>query len=202
MNTTPLGLNLCRLKNFVQWVWIIYKLLIPSTSVIKSWQEYLVSLKASVCRTEGYNVMVNSKELIGKVQLKRNCTRWRTGGKAKGKLVNGVGSQYPSHYLGTRCIQHYYRWCAHLGCQYDWIDAPADLNGLVRFAERRNLVSALVPSHFQLILPINSSLLPITLFRSVITTLLYNDTKYPCHYIIQFDCTFLWDLPDCGLAGN
>ena len=26
-------------------------------------------------------------------------------------------SHYPSHYLGTRCIQHYYRWCAHLGCQ-------------------------------------------------------------------------------------
>ena len=29
----------------------------------------------------------------------------------------------------------------------DWTDAPADLNGLVRFGERRNLVSALVPSH-------------------------------------------------------
>jgi hypothetical protein len=29
----------------------------------------------------------------------------------------------------------------------DWTDAPADLNGLVRFAERRNLVSARVPSH-------------------------------------------------------
>ena len=28
-------------------------------------------------------------------------------------------------------------------------DAPADLNGLVRFAERRNLVSAHVPSHFK-----------------------------------------------------
>jgi len=27
--------------------------------------------------------------------------------------------------------------------------APADLNGLVRFAERRNLVSARVPSHFK-----------------------------------------------------
>ena len=26
---------------------------------------------------------------------------------------------------------------------------PADLNGLVRFAERRNLVSARVPSHFK-----------------------------------------------------
>jgi len=30
----------------------------------------------------------------------------------------------------------------------DWTDAPADLNGLIRFAERRNLVSARVPSHF------------------------------------------------------
>ena len=24
----------------------------------------------------------------------------------KGKLANGVGSQYPSHYLGTWCTQH------------------------------------------------------------------------------------------------
>jgi len=32
-------------------------------------------------------------------------------------------------------------------------DAPADLNGLVRFAERRNLVSARVPSHFNWPLP-------------------------------------------------
>ena len=31
----------------------------------------------------------------------------------------------------------------------DWTDASADLNGLVRFAERRNLVSARVPSHFK-----------------------------------------------------
>jgi hypothetical protein len=31
----------------------------------------------------------------------------------------------------------------------DWADAPADLNRLVRFAERRNLVSAHVPSHFK-----------------------------------------------------
>jgi len=30
---------------------------------------------------------------------------------------------------------------------------PADLNGLVRFAERRNPVCALVPSHFKLSLP-------------------------------------------------
>jgi len=31
----------------------------------------------------------------------------------------------------------------------DGSDAPAGLNGLVRFAERRNLVSARVPSHFK-----------------------------------------------------
>jgi len=35
----------------------------------------------------------------------------------------------------------------------DWTDAPAGLNGLVRFGERRNLVSARVPSHLKLSLP-------------------------------------------------
>jgi hypothetical protein len=35
----------------------------------------------------------------------------------------------------------------------DWTDAPADLNGLVRFAERRNIFSARVPSRFNWPLP-------------------------------------------------
>jgi len=48
------------------------------------------------------------------VQLKCDGPRWRTGGEVKGKLANGVGSQYSLHYLGTWCIQHYYRWCSHL----------------------------------------------------------------------------------------
>jgi len=57
----------------------------------------------------------------------------REGG-VKGKLANGVGSQYTSRYLGTWCIQHCYRWCAHLGCQQSTeLTPPADLNGLVRF---------------------------------------------------------------------
>jgi hypothetical protein len=38
---------------------------------------------------------------------------------------------------------------------FDRTDASADLNGLVRFAERRNLVSARVPSHFNWPLPID-----------------------------------------------
>jgi len=42
-------------------------------------------------------------------QLKSDGTRRRKGGEVKGKLANGVSSQYPSHYPGTWCIQHYYR---------------------------------------------------------------------------------------------
>ena len=38
-------------------------------------------------------------------------------GNWRRKMLNAVGSQYPSHYLGTCCTQHYYRWCTHLGCQ-------------------------------------------------------------------------------------
>jgi len=40
------------------------------------------------------------------VRLQLKCDG--TGGEVKGKLANGVGSQYSSHYLGTWCIQHYY----------------------------------------------------------------------------------------------
>jgi hypothetical protein len=50
-----------------------------------------------------------SNVAVRRLQLKCDGTRRRTGGEVKGKLANGVGSQYPSHYLGTWCIQHYYR---------------------------------------------------------------------------------------------
>jgi hypothetical protein len=48
-------------------------------------------------------------EATGRVHLKCDGTRWRTGREVKGKVANGVGIQYSSHYLGTWCIQHYYR---------------------------------------------------------------------------------------------
>jgi len=38
---------------------------------------------------------------------------------------------------------------AHTSAASSRIDAPYELNGLVRFAERRNLVSARVPKHFK-----------------------------------------------------
>jgi len=71
-------------------------------------------------------------------------------GKWRGNWRMEWGSQYPSHYLGTWCIQHYYRWCRTPRLPVvNWTDPSADLNGLVRFAERRNLVSASVPSRFK-----------------------------------------------------
>ena len=86
---------------------------------------------------------------VGRVQLKRDGTRWRTGGEVKGKLANGVGSQYPSLprnlvYPALLLLMRTPRLSV-----VDWTDDPADLNGLVHFAERQNLVSARVPSHFK-----------------------------------------------------
>jgi len=89
--------------------------------------------------------------------MKRDGTRRRTGGEVKGKLPNGVGSQYPSRHL---CNMVYPTLLPLLLLMrtfrlpvVDWTDAPDDLNGLVRFAERQNLVSARVPSHFKRNLP-------------------------------------------------
>ena len=89
-----------------------------------------------------------------RVQLKRDCTWWRTGGEVKGKTANGVGNQYPSHYLGTWRIQALLPMMRTPRLPVvDWTDTPADLSGLVSFAERRNLVSARVPSHFKRSVP-------------------------------------------------
>jgi len=51
------------------------------------------------------------------LQLKFDGTRWRKGGEEQGKLAMQWVASTTSHYLGTWCIQHYYRWRAHLGCQ-------------------------------------------------------------------------------------
>ena len=81
--------------------------------------------------------------------LKPDGTRWRAGGEVKGKLANGVGSKY-SHttsnvvYPALLTLMRTPRLLA-----VDWTDSPADLNGLVRFGERWNLVSARVPSGFK-----------------------------------------------------
>jgi len=85
------------------------------------------------------------------LQMKRDGTRWPTGGEVKGKQANGVGSQYSSHYMVYPALLPLMR-TPQLPV-VDWTDAPADLNGLVRLSERQNLVSARVPSHFNWPLP-------------------------------------------------
>ena len=77
-------------------------------------------------------------------------------GKWRGNAPVDWVSSSLALYLRTRCIQHYYRWCAHLGCHQSTELTPphsADLNGLVRCAERPNLVSARMPSRFKRALP-------------------------------------------------
>ena len=77
-------------------------------------------------------------------------TRWRTGGEVKGKQANGVRSQYnstlPRNVVSPALLPLLLLMRTPRLPVVDWTDAPTDLNGLVRFGERRNLVSARVPS--------------------------------------------------------
>ena len=65
----------------------------------------------------------------------------------KGKLANGVGSLHTTleHGVSSFTTADVHTSAASSRLNY----APADLNGLVCFTERRNLVSARVPSHFK-----------------------------------------------------
>ena len=79
------------------------------------------------------------------LELNRNETAHGDAmeGKWRGKMrMEWVASSLAS-FIGTWSIQHYY-----------WTDSPADLNGLVRFAERPILVSARVPSRSDSAIPV------------------------------------------------
>ena len=76
-----------------------------------------------------------------RLQLKCDGTRWR-----EGKWRGNWRMEWVASILHTTSELPLMR-TPRLSV-VDWTDAPADLNGLVRFAERRNLVSARVPSHF------------------------------------------------------
>ena len=78
---------------------------------------------------------------------------WHTVTHGRGREgVTGEWSGYPVHFTLPRNMVY----PALLSLirtprlpVVDWTDTPADLNGLVRFSGRRNLVSARVPSHFK-----------------------------------------------------
>jgi len=73
-------------------------------------------------------------------------TRWRTGGKWRGNWrMEWVASTLtPSPNVVNPALLKLMR-TPRLPA-VDWTGAPSHLNGLVRFGERRNLVSARVPS--------------------------------------------------------
>jgi len=70
----------------------------------------------------------------------------------------------------------------------DWIDAPADLNGLVRFAERRNLVFARVPSHLNWPLPIAGVFRLRAAVMRPWTTWTFDTNPWPSCHPWLFDC--------------
>ena len=91
-----------------------------------------------------------------RVETESDGTRRRTGGEVKGKETNRVGSQAvfsltrnsPSS-VATIVLRR----PALQESQYSIELTPADINGLVRFAGRPNLVSARVASHSVFTLP-------------------------------------------------
>ena len=84
-----------------------------------------------------------------RLQLKCDGTRWRAWGEVKGNWrMEWVASTLhtTSEHVVSSITKAVTPTSAASG-RLNW-HPPADLNGLVRFAERRNLVSARVPSHF------------------------------------------------------
>ena len=75
-------------------------------------------------------------------------TRWRTGGEVKGKLETTVTLPRNVVYPALLKLMR-----THWLPAVNWTDASFELNGLVRFDERRNLVSTRVPSRFKRTLP-------------------------------------------------
>jgi len=77
----------------------------------------------------------------------------------------------------------------------DWTDVPADLNGLVRFGERRNLVSARVPSRFKRTLQMYNDNSHLTAAYPVLAS----DTTYTDRYLHYYSTTCCNDISELGL---
>jgi len=91
----------CGGKDYFQWL------------INGSWQKYLCNScwdRLPHIFFDMYLIVVDSSW-----NVMTHSDAWE--GEWRGKPANGVGSQCSSHYLRTWCIQHYYHWCAHLGCQ-------------------------------------------------------------------------------------
>jgi len=85
-----------------------------------------------------------------RLKLKCDGTWWRTGGEWRGnwKMEWVASTLHTTSEHGVSSITTADAHTSAASCRLNW-RPPADLNGLVRFAERRDLVSARVPSHFK-----------------------------------------------------
>jgi hypothetical protein len=95
----------------------------------------------------------------GRVQLKCDGTRWRKGWRSEGgnwrmELVASTLHTTSEH--GVSSITTTGTHTSAASSRLNW-RPPADLDWLVHFAERRNLVSTRVPSHFERSLTIKIS---------------------------------------------
>jgi len=90
---------------------------LSTTQNTTSLTDYSLNWNTLAWLVTSHHTVSNNTQTCSRLQLKCDGTRWPTGGEVNWKLANGVCSQYSSHYLGTWCIQHYYRWCAHFGFQ-------------------------------------------------------------------------------------
>jgi len=92
--------------------------------------------------------------ISGRLQLKCDAKRWRREGKWRGncRMEWVAGTLHTTSEHGVSSITTAYAHTSAASSRLNW-RPKADLNGLVRFAERRNLVSARVPSHFMWPLP-------------------------------------------------
>ena len=95
----------------------IHSTVLLSFLIISTWKKTISSSTSLVGAEIGHLILCVCNEFksvinraftcyICRLQLKRDGTRWRKGREVRGKLANGVGSPYPSHYLVTWCIQH------------------------------------------------------------------------------------------------
>jgi hypothetical protein len=134
------GINWCIFCNISSFRTLAIVLLCVTNNVIR------MCIKIQTC------VFLHS---LCRIQLKCDGTRWRREGKWRGNWrMEWVASTL--HTTSEHGASSITTANVHSSQQVvDWTDAPADLNGLVRFAERPNLVSARVPSHFKRSLPNN-----------------------------------------------
>ena len=95
----------------------------------------------------------------------------------------------------------------------DWTDTPADINGLVRFAGRPNLVSARVPSHSVFTLhTVNSYSQRISQIRQRIPKVLVSGGSWRIspefqppplqRFVLAHDSRGVWELPFSRDSGS